>query len=272
MLASKNMDSMEEDGKPQPMAGFRVGTVTPTTRNVRKLQSDRRSKKSVERDQEVKLRVVSPPPLTPMAGVEVDNNNIKFGAEKENERQFVYFPVDVEVENLVDWKVAAKEKGSNNNNWSNNNNNNNNNNNVDLSNQKKSALVKVNNTEVAVFKYGDEILATTNKCPHAGGPLHLGDIEVLPDKSLCVRCPWHKWAFCVAKPQSGEPMEKENFRRNLFSEERPSARIAVGDCVFPPGRDDKKMSVYPAVFDKKRKQVKIGFESFNSFTLMNETF
>ena len=149
---------MEEDGKPQPMAGFRVGTVTPTTRNVRKLQSDRRSKKSVERDQEVKLRVVSPPPLTPMAGVEVDNNNIKFGAEKENERQFVYFPVDVEVENLVDWKVAAKEKGSNNNNWSNNNNNNNNNNNVDLSNQKKSALVKVNNTEVAVFKYGDEIL------------------------------------------------------------------------------------------------------------------
>ena len=34
--------------------------------------------------------------------------------------------------------------------------------------------------------------ATSEKCPHAGGPLHLGDIEVLPDKSLCVRCPWHK--------------------------------------------------------------------------------
>ena len=151
---------MEEDGKPQPMAGFRVGIVTPTTRNVRKLQSDRRSKKSVERDHEVKLRVVSPPPLTPMAGVEVDNNNIKFGAEEENERQYVYFPVDLEVDNLVDWKIAAKEKGSNNNNKSNksNNNNNNNNNNVDLSNQKKGALVKVNNTEVAVFKYGEEIL------------------------------------------------------------------------------------------------------------------
>ena len=28
-----------------------------------------------------------------------------------------------------------------------------------------------------------------------GGPLHLGDIESLPDRSLCVRCPWHSWRF-----------------------------------------------------------------------------
>merc|ERR1711892_224737 len=258
----------EEDGKPQPMAGFKVGIVTPTTRDVRKPQSDRRSKKSAERDHEMKTRVVSPPPLTPTAGVEMDNNNVKFGGmEEENEKQFVFFPVDVEVDSLLDWKVAAKEKGSNNNN-----NNNDNNNDIDMGSQKKSALVKVNNTEVAVFKYGEEILATTSKCPHAGGPLHLGDIEVLPDKSLCVRCPWHKWAFCVAKSQSGELTGKETFRRNLFSEERSLESHAVGDCVFPPGRDDKKMKVYPAVLDKKRKQVKIGFESFNSFTLMNETF
>lgn len=260
---------MEVDGKPQPMAGFKVGIVTPTTKNVRKLQSERRSKKSAELDHELKLRVVSPPPLKPMAGVEIDNNNIKLGKEDEHDRQYVYFPVEVEVDKLVDWKVAATEKGSK---TSNINNNNNNNNNVDMSDLKKGALVKVNNTEVAVFKYGDKILATTNKCPHAGGPLHLGDIEVLPDKSLCVTCPWHKWAFCVANGEAGEPTEKQNFRRNLFSAERSRTSLGVGDCVFPPGRDDKKMKVYPAVLDKKRKQVKIGFESFNSFTLMNETF
>jgi len=265
-------DIMEEDGKPQPMAGFRVGTVTPTARDGRTLQSERRNKKTVDRESETKRKVVSPLPLVPMAGVEMDNNNtqMKMGKE-ETEKQFVYFPVEVEVDDLVDWKEAAREKGKNNNNFmSNNNNNNNNNQDNHKDTHKKGALVKVNNTEVALFKYGEEILATTNKCPHAGGPLYLGDIEVLPDKSLCVRCPWHKWAFCLAKTQ--DPSGRENFRRNLFSDERVLASHEVGDCVFPPGREDKKMKVFPAVLDKKRKQVKIGFESFNSFTLINETF
>ena len=109
-------DIMEEDGKPQPMAGFRVGTVTPTSRDGRTLQSERRSKKSVDRESETKGRVVSPLPLVPMAGVEEDNNNtqMKMGKE-ETEKQFVYFPVEVEVDDLVDWKEAAKEKGKNNN-------------------------------------------------------------------------------------------------------------------------------------------------------------
>jgi len=270
MAASSKMDGMEEDGKPQPMAGFKVGIVTPTTKSYRKLHSERRSKKTVDRDHEMKSRVVSPPPLTPMAGVEIDNNNDQFVEKEEDrertDRQYVYFPVELEIDKLVDWKLSAKVQGTNNNN------DNNNNNNEASSELKKGALVKVNNTEVAVFKYGEKVLATTNKCPHAGGPLHLGDIEVLPDKSLCVRCPWHKWAFCVANRDKGGDAEKQNFRRNLFSEEIQGGKVEVGDCVFPPGRDDKKMKVYPAFLDKKRKQVKIGFESFNSFTLMNETF
>ena len=86
----------------------------------------------------------------------------------------------------------------------------------------RATLVNVNNTDIALFKYGETIIggfekslidamiqqihateilsqsvtylnpATESKCPHAGGPLHLADIEILPDKSLCVRCPWHK--------------------------------------------------------------------------------
>ena len=32
--------------------------------------------------------------------------------------------------------------------------------------------------QVAIFRHGQSVLATSAKCPHAGGPLHLGDIEV----------------------------------------------------------------------------------------------
>merc|ERR1712130_254793 len=89
-----------------------------------------------------------------------DNNNtwVKMGKE-ETEKQFVYFLVEVEVDDLVDLKEAAREKGKNNNNFmSNNNNNNNNNQDNHKDTHKKGALVKVNNTEVALFKYGEEIL------------------------------------------------------------------------------------------------------------------
>ena len=156
MAASSKMDGMEEDGKPQTMAGFKVGIVTPTTKSNRKLLSERRSKKTVERDNEMKSRVVSPPPLTPMAGVEIDNNNDQFVEKEEDrertDRQYVYFPVELEIDKLVDWKLSAKVQGTNNNN------DNNNNNNEASSELKKGALVKVNNTEVAVFKYGEEVL------------------------------------------------------------------------------------------------------------------
>ena len=77
----------------------------------------------------------------------------------------------------------------------------------------------------------------------------------MPDRSLCVRCPWHKWAFRVKGP-GGQ-----------------------GHCVQPPGRDDKKLELYPTVTargDKhsreKKKQIKIGFDSFDTFNLINETF
>ena len=38
--------------------------------------------------------------------------------------------------------------------------------------------MQVEGEQLAVFKYGNSFLATAAKCPHVGGPLHLGDIEV----------------------------------------------------------------------------------------------
>ena len=44
--------------------------------------------------------------------------------------------------------------------------------------------IQVEGQQVAVFKYGSSFLATAAKCPHVGGPLHLGDIEVKKIKHL----------------------------------------------------------------------------------------
>ncbi|KAL5007172.1 hypothetical protein ScPMuIL_015978 [Solemya velum] len=58
-------------------------------------------------------------------------------------------------------------------------------------------LARCNEKEIALFRHGLDIFAVNEKCPHAGGPLHLGDLEELPDGSVCVRCPWHSWRFDV---------------------------------------------------------------------------
>ena len=163
---------------------------------------------------------------------------------EEEDPDLVYFPVNVDISNLHDWK--ERSNGS------------------DMQpGMKKGELVTVNNADVAVFKYGDSVLATQARCPHAGGPLHLGDIEVLPDSSLCVRCPWHKWSFCVSPASST--------RRKLFSGPEDRGR---GECVWPPGRGQEGVGVkvYPTVTDKRRKTIKIGFDSFDEDTLTKAAF
>ncbi|XP_070561151.1 Rieske domain-containing protein-like isoform X1 [Ptychodera flava] len=55
--------------------------------------------------------------------------------------------------------------------------------------------ISLNGQKIAIFRHGDKVYAINEKCPHAGGPLHMGDIEDMPGKSLCVKCPWHSWRF-----------------------------------------------------------------------------
>ena len=170
---------------------------------------------------------------------------------EQEDPDLVYFPVDVDVSRLRDWRQTKGEGEAG----------------------QKGELVRVNNTEVAVFRFGEEVLATQARCPHAGGPLHLGDIEVLPDKSLCVKCPWHKWTFCVARGGAGglgtSPANKT--RKKLFSGAEDRGQ---GECVWPPGRGQEGygVKIYPAVTDRKRKTVKIGFESFDKKALTGAAF
>eukprot|EP00742_Colponemidia_sp_Colp-10_P005308 GILJ01005669.1.p1 GENE.GILJ01005669.1~~GILJ01005669.1.p1 ORF type:complete len:267 (+),score=32.67 GILJ01005669.1:47-847(+) len=56
--------------------------------------------------------------------------------------------------------------------------------------------VRVNDKDVAVFRYKKLLYATDNKCPHMGGPLADGDIEDLAD-DIVVKCPYHGYKFSL---------------------------------------------------------------------------
>ena len=55
--------------------------------------------------------------------------------------------------------------------------------------EKNGLLVTANETQIALFRFGiDTVYAINKRCPHKGGPLHMGDIEDLGKerKRLCV--------------------------------------------------------------------------------------
>ena len=54
--------------------------------------------------------------------------------------------------------------------------------------------VTANSEEIALYRVGDAYYASTNTCPHRGGPLGEGLLE---DKTIT--CPWHGWQFDVCK-------------------------------------------------------------------------
>jgi len=222
----------------------------------------------------------TPPPsitrnLTPMSNL-LESLLKETPVKEERGEGPVFFPVEVDTDKLLDWKeklrVKASEEeeilgrspsklrsptmlGSPSKLGSSPTKREQNNNELE-----RGTLVNVNNTDIALFKYGETIIATESKCPHAGGPLHLGDIEILPDKSLCVRCPWHKWAFCV----SSKGVNPESPGKLHDSK--------VGSCVFPAGRS-KTLQVFSTEVSKSnRRHIKIGFESIPMSTLVNQPF
>ena len=57
--------------------------------------------------------------------------------------------------------------------------------------------VDVNGQEMALFNVDGKFFATSNICPHQGGPLAEGMME-----GCTVVCPWHAWVFDVSNGQS----------------------------------------------------------------------
>jgi NAD(P)H-dependent nitrite reductase small subunit len=58
-------------------------------------------------------------------------------------------------------------------------------------------VVSAGGREIAVFRFGGEVHAIDNLCPHRGGPL--GDGVLI---GSAVVCPWHGWQFDCATGRS----------------------------------------------------------------------
>ena len=55
---------------------------------------------------------------------------------------------------------------------------------------------------MALTRINGRYTAMDNRCPHQGGPLGEGSIEVGKDGKCWLRCPWHGWDF---DPETGRP-------------------------------------------------------------------
>jgi len=59
--------------------------------------------------------------------------------------------------------------------------------------------VEVDGLSVALFNVNGEYYATSNRCPHKGGPLAEGffnhDLPTFDEEKCALHCPWHYWEF-----------------------------------------------------------------------------
>ena len=112
-------------------------------------------------------------------------------------------------------------------------------------------------------------------------------LQVLPDRSVCLSCPWHKWTFKLGKEVSNCSQPPQS-RRTLFQEKSDfdhqqkthmgHSRVGVtrtnsnsGSCIRPQGHSSLKLETFP-VRKHGRASLKIGFQSMDANILMDEQF
>ncbi|XP_057289373.1 Rieske domain-containing protein-like [Hydractinia symbiolongicarpus] len=141
---------------------------------------------------------------------------------EEKHKKDLFFSVDkVKFEDLYDWGNRTSESNK----------------------PKTGTSVVCNRTKIALFRYDREVFAIDEKCPHMGGPLHLGDIEVLGEASiLCVVCPWHKWRLELTSGRLKMPSGR-GIHNNVYpTRVSPDGRIMIGFSEISPelfsGDDD----------------------------------
>ena len=79
---------------------------------------------------------------------------------------------------------------------------------------------------VALFNVDGQFYALDGVCPHQGGPLGEGSIEIGNDGQCWLRCPWHGWDF---DPQTGlAPGGHEDSGQRIFPTEVREDGIYVG--------------------------------------------
>jgi nitrite reductase (NADH) small subunit len=70
--------------------------------------------------------------------------------------------------------------------------------------EREGRAVQIGSREIAIFNLGDRVLATDNRCPHAGGPLCDGIVT-----GASVVCPLHSWKVSLASGSVERPAGSE---------------------------------------------------------------
>lgn len=98
-----------------------------------------------------------------------------------------------------------------------------------------STSVKAFGTTVAIFNIGGRLFATSNHCPHHGGPLCKGRVSgaMLPSQpqeyrygyeGQILRCPWHGWEFDL---ESGNSLFDPSVRMKVYGIEVEDGQIVL---------------------------------------------
>ena len=100
--------------------------------------------------------------------------------------------------------------------------------------------VEVNGRQVALWRYSNQVFATSPICPHQGSNLVLGDLEDIGN-GLSITCPAHCWRF----------------------------EVISGDCVNH--KESSPLTIYP-VFVDSYGRIFVEFESFDSSLFSSQDF
>lgn len=92
--------------------------------------------------------------------------------------------------------------------------------------------VTINDETVALFRIGNDVYATQAKCPHAGGPLYLADLEELVPGQVCLKCPWHKWTFSIDNGCSIKPAGRNLVAKTYPVKVNSDGQIYIGFDSF----------------------------------------
>ncbi|MBU6372628.1 MAG: Rieske 2Fe-2S domain-containing protein [Alphaproteobacteria bacterium] len=92
--------------------------------------------------------------------------------------------------------------------------------------------VSAGRVSLALTKLNGQFAAMDNRCPHQGGPLGEGSIEVGVDGKCWLRCPWHGWDF---DPLTGKsPGGHADTGQKLYPVEVREDGVYVGVEPDPP--------------------------------------
>jgi nitrite reductase/ring-hydroxylating ferredoxin subunit/DMSO/TMAO reductase YedYZ heme-binding membrane subunit len=97
----------------------------------------------------------------------------------------------------------------------------------------RAILAKLENVDVAVYRYDDRVVAVDNVCKHQQGPLSEGKVV-----DGCITCPWHGWQY---KPEDGcspPPFEEKVSTYRV--------RIEDGEVWVHPDSPGEGISIEPA--------------------------